>query len=617
MHIGISKIEALQGFRSGTELSGDPLYRYFNKLYVDKITVISYKLFMRDESFFLRPVHEWQRRYEALRASFVERLPARIIAERFGYSLTYVHLLRHLFTHRKIDFSEPVPEGKANRRRLDAALKAKICSWREQRLSAGEITALLSEEGVEISVRTIERVLAEEGFPKLPRRSHLKLGLTVKGAQVPAVAEKLEPGKMPTSSWESQAGGVMLFAPFIDQLNLPKVVEEAGLPGTKSIPALSYFLSFLALKLIGTERYAHLTEHAFDPGLGLFAGLNVLPKCTAMSTYSYGLDALHLVRLQQSFVKQAMRLGLYEADLINLDFHTIPHYGEQSVLENHWAGSRNKAMKGALTLFAQDAGSKLVLYTAADIQRDEASDQVLSFLSFWKKQHRGLQPTFTFDSKFTSYAHLSALNHAGVHFITLRRRGKAMVEAIESLSPWQRIHIPHGKRKYPNPMVHESTISLPDYRGELRQVIIRGNGREKPAFLISNDFATPTELLVGNYARRWRVENVIAEAVKFFNLNALSSPILVKVHFDVIMTMIADTLYSLLARKLRGFEACDAAKINRLFIKGKARVSLHRQRLTVTFPRRAHNPILRSVAWNKLPQCLSWLDGAELELRFK
>ena len=422
---------------------------------------------------------------------------------------------------------------------------------------------------------------------------------------------------MPTSSWESEAAGVMVFAPFIDQLNLPKVVEEAGLPGTKTIPALSYFLSFLALKLIGTERYAHLTEHAFDPGLGLFAGLNVLPKCTAMSTYSYGLDAVHLLRLQQSFVKQAARLRLYEADLINLDFHTIPHYGEQSVLENHWAGSRNKAMKGALTLFAQDAASKLILYTAADIKRDEASEQVLSFLSFWKKQQRGLQPTFIFDSKFTSYANLSELNRAGVHFITLRRRGKSMVEALEALSPWQRIHIPHGKRKYPNPIVHESTITLPDYQGELRQVIIRGNGREKPAFLISNDFATPTELLVGNYARRWRVENVIAEAVKFFNLNALSSPILVKVHFDVVMTMIADTLYSLLARKLRGFEACDAAKIYRLFVKGKARVSLRRQRLTVTFPRRAHNPILRSVAWHKMPQCLSWLDGAELELRFK
>jgi len=591
--------------------------RHFIILYLDIVTVICYKLFMRDESFFLRPVHEWQRRYEALRASFVERLPARIVAERFGYTLAYIHLLRHLFVHQKIDFSEPVPEGKTARRRLDTALKAKICNWREHRLSAGEITALLSEEGVEVSVRTVERVLAEEGYPRLPRRSRLKLGLTVKGAQVPAVAEKLPLTEMPKSSWESEAAGVLLFAPFIDQLNLPQVVQEAGLPGTKTIPALSYFLSFLALKLIGTERYAHLAEHAFDPGLGLFAGLNVLPKCTAMSTYAYSLDAVHLLRLQQSFVKQAARLRLYDADLINLDFHTIPHFGEQSVLENHWAGARNKAMKGALTLFAQDASSKLILYTAADIKRDEANEQVLGFLSFWKKQQRGLTPTFVFDSKFTSYANLSELNHAGLQFITLRRRGKTMVEGIDALSPWKRIHIPHGKRKYPNPIIHESLITLPDYQGQLRQVIIRGNGREKPAFLISNDFAAPTELLVGNYARRWRVENVIAEAVKFFNLNALSSPILVKVHFDVVMTMIADTLYSLLARKLRGFENCDASKINRLFVKGKARVSLSSQKLTVTFPRRAHNPILRSVPWHQLPQSLSWLNGADLELRFK
>ncbi len=452
--VGAHIIWALQGFQYCANLFAHAPRWHFNNLDIDIITAKAYKLDMRDESFFLRPVHEWQRRYEALRASFVERLPARIIAERFGYSLSYVHLLRHLFTYQKIDFSEPVPEGKANRRRLDSALKAKICNWREQRLSAGEITALLSEEGVEISVRTIERVLAEEGFPRLPRRSRLKLGLTVKGAQVPAVAEKLELAEMPKSSWESEAAGVLLFAPFIDQLDLPKVVEEAGLPGTKTIPALSYFLSFLALKLIGTERYAHLTEHAFDPGLGLFAGLNVLPKCTAMSTYSYRLDAVHLLRLQQSFVKQAARLRLYEADLINLDFHTIPHYGEQSVLENHWAGSRNKAMKGALALFAQDAASKLILYTAADIQRDEASEQVLAFLSFWRKQQRGLKPTFVFDSKFTSYANLSELNRAGVHFITLRRRGKSMVECLEALSPWQRIHIPHGKRKYPNPIVH-------------------------------------------------------------------------------------------------------------------------------------------------------------------
>lgn len=61
-----------------------------------------------------------------------------------------------------------------------------------------------------------------------------------------------------------------------------------------------YFLSFPALKLLGTEGYVHVGEHAFDPALGLFAGLNVLPKGTALSTYSYSLDEMHLTRLQQA-----------------------------------------------------------------------------------------------------------------------------------------------------------------------------------------------------------------------------------------------------------------------------------------------------------------------------
>jgi len=71
---------------------------------------------------------------------------------------------------------------------------------------------------------------------------------------------------------------VLLFAPFLAQLGFPAVVEAARLPGSQQIPALSYLLSFLALKLLGTERYAHVGEHGFDPGLGLFSGLNVLPK---------------------------------------------------------------------------------------------------------------------------------------------------------------------------------------------------------------------------------------------------------------------------------------------------------------------------------------------------
>jgi len=375
-------------------------------------------------------------------------------------------------------------------------------------------------------------------------------------------------------------------------------------------------LSLLALKLLGTERYAHVGDHAFDPALGLFAGLNVVPKCTALSTYSYSLDSVHLLRLQRAFVRHADKLHLYDGKTVNLDFHSVPHYGEDSVLEKHWTGARGKAMKGALTLLAQDADSKLIVYTDADIKNQEADDQVLAFLSFWKMVRRGVLPTLVFDAKFTSYSRLSALNQQGVKFITLRRRGQKLLAAVDRLKPWKRIHVPHPKRKFPNPLVHESTEHLRNYEGEVRQLVVRGNGHEKPAFLITNDFKLAVELLVGTYARRWRVENGIAEVVKFFHLNALSSPILVKVHFDVILTMIADTLYTMLARKLRGFEDCDAPKLYRHFVRGKATVTIKDGCIHVTSPRRAHNPILRAVPWQRLPQEVPGLQGAPLKLNF-
>jgi hypothetical protein len=165
--------------------------------------------------------------------------------------------------------------------------------------------------------------------------------------------------------------------------------------------------------------------------------------------------------------------------------------------------------------------------------------------------------------------------------------------------------------------VHESRVSLRGYEGELRQIILKGNGHEKPAFLVTNDFDSPVELVVSNYARRWRVENGIAEAVKFFHLNALPSPILTKIHFDVIMTMIADTLYSRLAQNLRGFESCDAPTLFRHFVRGKGEVFVRHGEITVTYPRRAHNPVLRAAAWERLPKELPWLQGANLTLRFQ
>jgi hypothetical protein len=571
---------------------------------------------MNDASYFTHPTADWQRQYEALRAAFVDRLPDKLVAERYGYSPGYISQLRFRFRHGRLDFSEPTADGKIARRKVSKEIREKITQWRLKNLSAGQIVELLMQDSIELSIRTVERVLAEEGFPKLPRRTQLLIGRTVKGAEIPEKSERVQVAQLDGERYESDCAGVFLFAPFLAQLGIDDVIKKAKLPETRAVAAMNYFLSILSLKLLGTERYAHVGDHSFDPGLGLFAGLNVLPKCTALSTYSYSLDQEHINRLQEAFVSNAHRLGIYDKRVINLDFHTVPHYGDESVLEKHWAGARGRRMKGALTMFAQDSETKLIVYTAADIQSREADDQILSFLPYWTKISRQMKSTFIFDSKFTTYKNLSELNRQGVRFVTLRRRGSKLLEEAAKLDQWTKITIPHEKRKFPNPLINESDVELKDYDGRARQIILKGNGHEKPAFLITNDFESPTEVIVSDYSCRWHVETGISEAVKFFNINALSSPILLKVHFDMVMTMIADTLYWRLAQNLRGFEKCDANTIFRNFIHGSGVVAVDGDEIKVAYPKRAHNPILRAVAWQHLPAKLPWLYDAKLKLVF-
>jgi transposase len=570
--------------------------------------------------FFRHPRDPGQRQYEALRASFLERLSARGVAERFGMSPGYVHVLRHRFQRGLVRFTFRAADVPGARRGTPAAIRDRIVELRRQRdLSAGQIAEIIEDEGTDLSVRTVERVLAEAGFPKLPRRTRLLIGETRARTTVPEISHRLAPAALTGLSVASDLAGIFAFVPFIELLGLPAVVAGGRLPGSKPIPALQYFLSFLALKLAGTERLSHTNDHNFDAGLGLFAGLNVLPKCTAMSTYAYSLNEPALDRVQRGVAKAGRRLGLYAADTFNLDFHAVPHWGDESVLDKHWVGARNKGIKSALTLFAQDCTSKLILYTQADIRRREADDQVLAFVRFWRGLAKSVAPTLVFDSRFTSYTQLERLDRHDIRFITLRRRGAGLIRQAMArpASDWTQVTIPHEKRKFPRPLVLESRVELPGFSRPMRQIIMRGTGHDKPTFLITNDFRTPVETIISRYARRWNVENTIAEAVKFFHLNSLSSPILVKVHFDVVLTMIADTLYYLLAQRLRGFEECNAPQIFRHFIRGKGQVTVTADEVLVRYPKRAHNPLLRAVPWSKLPERISWLGDRRLRLEWQ
>ena len=112
-----------------------------------------------------------------------------------------------------------------------------------------------------------------------------------------------------TGGHPTRLAGLLLALPDLLALDLPGLVAAAGYPGTRDIPAITYLLSLLALKLTATRRVSHVHDLAADPGAALFAGLTALPKTTALTTYSYRLDhakqAAFLTALDKAAIRRA------------------------------------------------------------------------------------------------------------------------------------------------------------------------------------------------------------------------------------------------------------------------------------------------------------------------
>ena len=66
--------------------------------------------------------------------------------------------------------------------------------------------------------------------------------------------------------------GLVLLVPDLVELGLPEPVRRAGYPGTRVVPAVSWLLSLLALKLTRTRRVSHVDDLLLaDPAASLFA----------------------------------------------------------------------------------------------------------------------------------------------------------------------------------------------------------------------------------------------------------------------------------------------------------------------------------------------------------
>jgi transposase len=570
--------------------------------------------------FFLEPVLPSHRQYEALRAYFVDQVPAGQVARRFKYSpSTFYALLRDLRDDRLPPFFTARKRG-PKEAPLRESVFPQVVELRKQNRSATEIASVLKERGLRISAAYVIRILKQEGFARLPKRSRLEIERPAKVLPVEdEVADVRRLALQEGRSYETQYGGLFLLLPILAEMGLVEAFAKAGFPGSKMIPPGNWLLSFLALKVMDKARHSHTMDMTFDRGPALFAGLNSLPKTTPLTDYSYRLAPENLERFRAHVVSILKEQGRIRGHSINLDFHPIPHWGDQSVLEEQWIATRGKAIKGALTFFAQDQETTYLCYVQADIRRKEAAEEIVRFCEFWKAT-TGIYPErLIFDSALTSYQHLQWLDERGIVFITLQRRPRRLLEMVDQIpkAKFRTVRIQKVKRKYQRPKVYEERIHLPGVEKSIRRMIVTNLGREEPMLLITNDRKGRAGSLLTEYSQRWRIENSLAEQVDFFHLNALGSPLQIAVAFDALMTFTAHTVMKQFARRLRGYEHCTARTLYREFLRTHATVAVRDNQLHVGFERRRNNPLLRAARFDQPKQPIPWLGRRTLQLTFR
>ena len=484
---------------------------------------------------------------------------------------------------------------------------------RKKNLSVRDIIKCLREEGYKLSMSTVERVLMEKGFSKLSRRTFAEQGKTVDNQIISERATPLDFKTLKPFRYDCPIAGVFFFLPYLIDSGVLDVIKRCCLPDSSAINSEQASLSMLLLKLIGGERLSHVQEYDHEPALGLFSGLNFLPKSTYLSTYSCLTSEDIILDFQSQLMKkfQDTYPEFYRGNFINLDFHGIPHFGDQSQMEKVWCGARGKAIKGANTIFAQDSESNAILYTHADILRKDEAGEIMKFVDYWKSIKGNVKETLVFDCKLTTYDVLDKLSEEEVLFITLRKRNKKLVDDVMKIpkEDWQECHLPIPKRKYKNVFVHVSEIKLKNCKHKFRQIIVTGHGRIQPMFIITNNLKLSIKDVLVVYAKRWHIENKFAELVSFFNLNALSSPLMIRIHFDILWTLIADTLYKRFSQDLRRFENERANTLFRRFVDMPGQIIYDGKDFVLKIRKRAHTPILLGVKKLTTGFRVPWLDN--------
>ena len=160
--------------------------------------------------------------------------------------------------------------------------------------------------------------------------------------------------------------------------------------------------------------------------------------------------------------------------------------------------------------------------------------------------------------------------------------------------------------------VIDERIFLKDYGDYLRQIAITGHGKIKPALLITNDFDEPCPVLVKKYTRRWLVEKSISEQIEFFHLNRVSSSMVIKVDFDLTMSILAHNLLRILAMDLTGYSHNADGTLFNKFLSMSGTVEIMMDQIIIKFKKKRNLPALLTAMESFQNKPITILGGRRL-----
>jgi len=566
---------------------------------------------------FTQPTVATHRRYEALRAYFVEELAAAEIAERFGYTKASVQTL--ISEYRQADVGElfQVSRPGPKRQPKKDAARERVLELRRQRHGIEEIVAELARAQTPLSRTAVWEILREEGLSRMPT---LRPPKPAEPAPERLAAEKVrvlgEADWPVDGSIQTQHAGLFLLVPELVALDLPGLVKAAGWPSTSQLAAIRSVLSLLALKLSGRRRRSHVRSVVHDPALGVFAGLNALPKTWHLTTYSYRTNRSQQVAFFEALQPRLRDAGLIGEQGVNLDFHAIMSYGEQdTVLEKHYVPRRSQRTRSVLTFIAQDGQQHTILYANAELTTRQQAGEVTDFCRFYEKTHGELPKLLVFDSKLTTNEHLAELDQMGVGFITLRQRYPKLTDALEQLpaSAWTKTRLDRsGKLK--TALYHEAPVTI---NGRVFRQLAVQLGRDQPTLILTNQHKLTPKQLIERYGQRWGIENQLAEQIRAFHLDSLTSQVPLAVDFDVALTVLADIIYRRFAKGLHtAYRNQTPDTIRDYLIDGIGELRFTPDNIQVALRRRTHTPALLQAGYDNRRTEVPWWDGRTLSYSF-